>query len=69
MCKHVAAVLYGIGARLDSNPLLFFELRAMDGKELVRKSMEQKLESMLKNANKKSRREIADKDVSSLFGL
>ena len=69
MCKHVAAVLYGIGARLDSNPMLFFELRALDGQELVRKSMEQKLESMLKNAGKKSRREIADKDVSGIFGL
>lgn len=27
MCKHVAAVLYGVGVRLDENPLLFFELR------------------------------------------
>lgn len=26
MCKHVAAVLYGIGARLDSNPMLFSSL-------------------------------------------
>lgn len=69
MCKHVAAVLYGIGARLDMNPMLFFELRALDGQELVRKSMEQKLKSMMKNAGKKSKREIADKDISDIFGL
>ncbi|MBS4024367.1 MAG: hypothetical protein KGZ96_01690 [Clostridia bacterium] len=69
MCKHVAAVLYGVGARLDMNPMFFFELRALDGQELVRKSMEQKLESMMKNAGKKSKREIADKDISNIFGL
>ncbi|MDD4088557.1 MAG: hypothetical protein PHS04_02485 [Tissierellia bacterium] len=69
MCKHVAAALYGIGARLDSNPMLFFELRDIDSKELVRKSVEQKLDSMLKNAGKKSKREIAEKDVSDIFGL
>ncbi len=69
MCKHVAAVLYGVGARLDVNPMLFFELRALDGQELVRKSMEKKLDSMMKNAGKKSKREIADKDISTIFGL
>lgn len=35
MCKHVAAVLYGIGTRLDERPELLFELRRVDAKELV----------------------------------
>ena len=35
MCKHVAAVLYGVGARLDQQPDLLFRLRAVDGAELV----------------------------------
>ena len=35
MCKHVAAVLYGIGARLDHEPHLLFTLRRVDEKELV----------------------------------
>jgi uncharacterized Zn finger protein len=35
MCKHVAAVLYGVGARLDHQPDLLFRLRAVDGAELV----------------------------------
>ena len=35
MCKHVAAVFYGIGARLDEKPELLFTLRCVDGKDLV----------------------------------
>jgi uncharacterized Zn finger protein len=35
MCKHIAAVLYGIGARLDHEPHLLFTLRRVDEKELV----------------------------------
>lgn len=35
MCKHVAAVLYGVGARLDEQPELLFTLRQVDASELV----------------------------------
>lgn len=35
MCKHVAAVLYGVGARLDEQPELIFRLRRVDAKDLV----------------------------------
>jgi len=35
MCKHVAAVLYGVGARLDQKPELLFVLRGVDHQELV----------------------------------
>jgi uncharacterized Zn finger protein len=35
MCKHVAAVLYGIGARFDKEPELLFRLREVNEKELV----------------------------------
>jgi len=35
MCKHVAAVLYGVGARLDEQPELIFTLRSVDAKDLV----------------------------------
>ncbi len=35
MCKHVAAVLYGIGARLDQQPELLFRLHQVDEKELI----------------------------------
>src|SRR5215469_17653783 len=35
MCKHVAAVLYGIGTRLDQQPELLFKLHKVDKKELI----------------------------------
>ncbi len=35
MCKHVAAVLYGVGARLDHQPELLFRLRQVDAEALV----------------------------------
>lgn len=34
LCKHLAAVLYGVGARLDMQPELFFLLRGVDQNEL-----------------------------------
>ncbi len=40
MCKHVAAVLYGIGARLDERPELLFLLRQVDEKELIARAGE-----------------------------
>ena len=35
LCKHVAAVLYGVGARLDESPELLFTLRGVDHLELI----------------------------------
>lgn len=35
MCKHVAATLYGVGARLDAEPELLFSLRKVDARELI----------------------------------
>jgi uncharacterized Zn finger protein len=35
LCKHLGAVLYGVGARLDHAPELLFTLRGVDGAELV----------------------------------
>jgi len=35
MCKHVAAVLYGVGARLDQQPEFLFALRGVDANDLI----------------------------------
>jgi uncharacterized Zn finger protein len=35
LCKHLAAVLYGVGARLDRQPELLFTLRQADHAELI----------------------------------
>src|SRR5271165_1662959 len=40
MCKHVAATLYAVGARLDQNPELLFALRGADHLELVTEATE-----------------------------
>lgn len=39
MCKHVAAVFYGVGARLDHTPEVLFQLRNVDVNELVAKAL------------------------------
>lgn len=69
MCKHIAATLYATGARLDSDPLLFFTLRGVDATELIKKSVEEKMKTLLMNAQKKSRRVINENDVERIFGL
>ncbi len=40
LCKHIAATLYGIGARLDAEPHLLFGLRQVDAKELIARAGE-----------------------------
>ena len=69
MCKHVAATLYAIGARFDQDPTLFFSLRGVDFSVLIKKSIDEKMKSLLKNARKKSPRVIKDADIGELFGL
>jgi len=69
MCKHVAAALYGIGARLDQDSMLFFKLRKVDVNELVGKAVTEKTRSLLKKAEKKSGRVMEDADLGELFGI
>lgn len=69
MCKHVAAVLYGIGARFDENPLLFFELRGIDVEKFVDVAIAGRIDRMLENADKPSSRIIPDECLTELFGL
>lgn len=69
MCKHVAAVLYGIGAKFDENPLLFFELRGIDVEKFIDVTLENRIERMLENADAPSDRIIAGEDWEQLFGL
>jgi uncharacterized Zn finger protein len=69
MCKHVAAALYGIGARLDQDPFLFFTMRDIDFSSLIKKSVDEKMGNLLKNAGKKSKRILDDADIGELFGV
>ena len=67
MCKHVAAVLYGVGARLDHQPELLFLLRGVDQKELIAQAGQSIPMSKQVPA---SRRVLAgDQDLADIFGL
>jgi uncharacterized Zn finger protein len=66
MCKHVAAVLYGVGARLDAKPELLFRLRAVNENELVADIGQ--LLPMSKKGPAAGRVLVAD-DMAALFGL
>lgn len=69
MCKHVAAALYGVGLRLDENPFYFFELRGIDVDRFIGVALENKVESMLKNADCQSSRIIRGDLSPDLFGI
>ena len=69
MCKHVAATLYGIGARLDEDPSLFFKLRKVRMKDLVTEAVEDKTRKLLEKAKKKTKRVIAESDLADVFGI
>jgi len=69
MCKHVAATLYGIGARFDEDPSLFFKLRGVDTKDFIAQAVKDKTAELLKKTRKKSTRVIDDADVSAIFGI
>jgi uncharacterized Zn finger protein len=66
MCKHVAAALYGVGARLDASPDLLFVLRGVDRSELISTVGDL---PPLTQADAVSERLLADDDVASLFGI
>jgi uncharacterized Zn finger protein len=66
MCKHVAAALYGVGARLDKSPEHLFTLRGVDHNELVAKAGKG-LPLSKKPASAK--RIMTGGDLSSVFGL
>ncbi len=65
MCKHVAAALYGVGARLDQRPELLFVLRGVDSSDLLSAGPEMTLSSAAPAASKV----LDDGDVAALFGL
>ena len=67
MCKHVAAALYGVGVRLDEQPLLFFELRGINVEHFIDVTLANKVEEMLANEGKPSERIIMDEDIGELF--
>jgi uncharacterized Zn finger protein len=66
MCKHVAAVLYGIGARLDGQPECLFKLRKVDEKDLIARAGSG---LPLSRKGPAEGRVLAAEGLSELFGL
>jgi uncharacterized Zn finger protein len=66
MCKHVAAALYGVGARLDEKPQLLFVLRDVDENELLASAGQ---DSPLTRAVSGAAKVLDESDVAALFGL
>jgi len=66
MCKHVAAVLYGIGARLDQQPELLFRLHEVDQAELIAKAGK---ELPLAKEGPAPSKVLGGKDLAGIFGL
>lgn len=66
MCKHVAAALYGVGARLDETPSLLFVLRGVDHAELIVADAEAAMN--VTTASSGGPR-LDDSDLSAIFGV
>ncbi len=66
MCKHVASVLYGVGARLDEKPELLFRLRGVNHEELI--IAEADVAAATAGGRGRGRRLVAE-DLSEVFGI
>ncbi len=65
MCKHVAAVLYGVGARLDQEPALLFLLRGVNEEELITAGTD----AAAGVGEARGAARIAEGDLSEMFGI
>lgn len=66
MCKHVAAALYGVGARLDEQPDLLFALRGVDQNDLIASAATGMAAPRRAVAMGKV---LADDNMAAMFGL
>lgn len=67
MCKHVAATLYGVGARLDEKPELLFTLRKVDHMDLIGGAGA--APALLKSPAAPKDRALESADLSGIFGI
>jgi len=67
LCKHVAASLYGVGARLDKSPELLFLLRGVDPADLISKASA--AEAVRQTAATDRAPVLTDKELTDVFGI
>ncbi len=71
-CKHLAAVIYGIGNRLDKDPNLLFVLRGISSNELISKIIKDEKDNLIAKAKKvKSKRimNLKENNLSKMFDI
>ena len=66
MCKHVAAALYGVGARLDTQPELLFLLRSVDHADLLSQAVATDITAGAGSAEAAT---LAAGDLQDVFGI
>lgn len=66
LCKHAAAVMYGVGSHLDGQPELLFRLRDVDHAELVSQAVS---EANLDQALGAQNQALEGQDLGALFGI
>jgi uncharacterized Zn finger protein len=69
MCKHVAAALYGVGARFDEDPSLFFRLRGIAMDEIITQAVADTTQSLLQKAEHQSANVLNEVDLGDVFGI
>lgn len=67
LCKHVAATLYGVGARLDSAPEMLFTLRSVDHLDLVSQAVAVENLDQALGVNQQSA--LSGGDLEAIFGI
>lgn len=67
LCKHVAAALYGVGARLDAEPELLFRLRQVDQLDLITQAST--AHTLSRGTASPRRSALAGADLAELFGI
>jgi uncharacterized Zn finger protein len=73
MCKHVAAALYGVGARVDEDPSLFFRLRGIAMDDIITQAVADTTQTLLRKAERQRANvldEVLDEvDLGDVFGI
>ena len=67
MCKHVAAAMYGIGVRLDTEPELLFKLRGVNHEELI--SIDTAVDGITGGKRSRRRRTLQANELEDVFGV
>ena len=67
MCKHIAAAMYGIGVRLDTEPELLFKLRGVNHEELI--AIDTAVAGITGSKRSRRRRTLQTEELENVFDV